>query len=107
VPLVEKLGDRLLLSMNPKGEGGCTFMVLHCTFMARPKVDGELSIHFDDTEAEEEGVEVVLNKTRVNCGGYCLYGCLTQLEWKCLHKTLISTDSMLKLVLSRRSQNKI
>jgi hypothetical protein len=43
LPLVEKLG-----------EGNRTFMV-------RRKVDDELSLHFDKTEAEEDRVEVVLN----------------------------------------------
>jgi hypothetical protein len=52
--LVEKLGEGLL-SMNPKGEDDCTFMV-PC------EVDGEISLqHFDETEAKEEGVKVVLN----------------------------------------------
>ena len=53
--LVEKLGEGLL-SMNPKGEGVCTFMV-HC------QVDGKLLLHFDvdKTEAKEQGVKVVLN----------------------------------------------
>jgi hypothetical protein len=89
--------------MNLKGEGDCTFMVHH-------KVDGELSLHFDETEAEEEGVKVVLNtklELYINsdykflfmmagwsgyCGGYCLYCHLRQSEWKWLHKTLNSTD---------------
>ena len=42
LPLVEKLGEGLL-SMKPKGEGDCTFMM-------HRKVDGELSQHFDKTE---------------------------------------------------------
>jgi hypothetical protein len=89
--------------MNPKGEGDCTFMV-------RRKVDSELSLHFDETGADEQGVEVVLNtklELYVNgdykflfmmagwsgyCGGYCLYCRLRQSEWKQLHKTLNRTD---------------
>jgi hypothetical protein len=51
--LVEKLGEGLL-SMHPKGEGDCTFMV--CC-----KVDGELLLHFDETGAGEQAVQVVLN----------------------------------------------
>jgi hypothetical protein len=102
LPLVEKLGEGLL-SMNPKGEGDCTFMV-------RRKVDGELPLHFDETGADEQGVEVVLNTKLVlyvngdysflfmmagrlgYCAGYCLYSRLRQAEWKQLHKTLDSTD---------------
>jgi hypothetical protein len=102
LPLVEKLGEGLL-SMNPKGEGDCTFMVCR-------KVDGELLLHFDETGADEQGVKVVLNtklELYVNgdykflfmmagrsgyCGGYYLYCRLRQLEWKHLHKTLDSTD---------------
>ncbi len=102
LPLVEKLGEGLL-SMNPKGEGDCTFMV-------HRKVDGKLSLHFDETDAEEQGVELVL-KTKLElyingdykflfmmagrsgyCGGYCLYCRLRQSEWKRLHKTLDRTD---------------
>jgi hypothetical protein len=83
LPLVEKLGEGLL-SMNPKGEGDCTFAV-HC------KGDGELSLCFDEMEAKEEGVEVLL-KTKLElytngdykflfmmagrsgyCSDYCLY----------------------------------
>jgi hypothetical protein len=102
LPLVEKLGEGLI-SMNPKGEGDCTFMVCR-------KVDGELSLHFDETGAEEQGLEVVLNtklELYVNgnykflfmmagrsgyCGGYCLYYRLRQPEWKRLHRTLKRTD---------------
>jgi hypothetical protein len=101
LPLVEKLGEGLL-SMNPKGEGDCTFMV-------HRKVDGKLSLHFDETDAEEQGVELVL-KTKLElyingdykflfmmagrsgyCGDYCLYCRLRQSEWKRLHKSLHST----------------
>jgi hypothetical protein len=103
LPLVEKLGEGLL-SMNPKGEGGCTFMV-------RLKVvDGKLLLHIGETGAHEQGVGVVLNtklELYINgdykylfmmagrsgyCGGYCLYCRLRQSEWKQLHKTLDSTD---------------
>jgi hypothetical protein len=102
LPLVEKLGDGLL-SMDPKGEGDCTFVV-HC------KGDGKLSLRFDETEAEEEGVKVVL-KTKLElyingnykflfmmagrsgyCGDYCFYCRLRQSEWKRLHKTLETVD---------------
>jgi hypothetical protein len=102
LPLVEKLGEGLL-SMNPKGEGDCTFMVCR-------KVDGKLSRHFDETGAKEQGLKVVLDtkvKLYVNgdykflfmmagrsgyCSGYCLYCRLRQPEWKRLHKTLERTD---------------
>jgi hypothetical protein len=102
LPLVEILGEGLL-SMNPKGEGDCTFMFRH-------KVHGELSLHFDETGADQQGVVVVLNtnlELHINgdykfifmmagrsgcCGGYCLYCRLGQLEWKQLHKTLDRTD---------------
>ncbi len=103
LPLVEKLGEGIL-SMNPKGEGDCTFMVCR-------KADGELLLHFDETEAEEQGGEVVLLNTKLElyvngdykflfmmagrsgyCGGYCLYCRLRQSEWKRLHKTLDRTD---------------
>jgi hypothetical protein len=56
LPLVEKLGEGLL-SMNLKGEGDCIFMV-------RRNVDGEVSLHLDETGADEQGVEVVL-KTKL------------------------------------------
>jgi hypothetical protein len=98
LPLVKKLGEGLL-SMNPKGEGDCTFMV--CC-----KVDGELSLQFDEAGAKEQGLKVVLNtklELYVNgnykflfmmagrsgyCSGYCLYCRLRQSKWKRLHKTL-------------------
>jgi hypothetical protein len=101
LPLVEKLGEGLL-SMNPKRVGDCTFMVR--------KVEGEILLHFDETGADEQGVKVVLNMKLdlyVNghykfifmmagrsgyCGGYCLYSCLRQSEWKRLHKALNRTD---------------
>jgi hypothetical protein len=98
LPLVKQLEEGLLL-MNPEGEGDCTFLI-HC------KVGGKLSLHFDETGAKEQGLEVVLN-TRLElylngnykflftmagrpgyCGGNCLYCPLRQLEWKQLHKTL-------------------
>jgi hypothetical protein len=56
LPLVERLGEGFI-SMNPKGEGDCTFMVCR-------KVDGELSLHFDETVAKEQGLKVVLNVGR-------------------------------------------
>jgi hypothetical protein len=102
LPLVERLGEGLPL-MKPRGEGDCTFMV-------RRKVDGKLSLHFDETGAGEQGVDVVLNtklELYVNgnykflfmmagrsgyCGGYCLYYRLRQSEWKQLHNTIDSTD---------------
>jgi hypothetical protein len=102
LPLVDKLGEGLLL-MNPKGEGNCTFTV-------HRKVDGKLSLQFEEAEAKDQEVEVVLKtklKLYINgdykflfmmagrsgyCGDYCLYCCLRQLEWKQLHKMLDSTD---------------
>jgi hypothetical protein len=54
--LVKKLGEGLL-SMNPKGEGDCIFVV-------HRKTDGKLLLHFGETEAKEEGVEVLL-KTKL------------------------------------------
>jgi hypothetical protein len=102
LPLVEKLGEGLL-SMNPKGEGNHTFIVCR-------KVDGELSINFDETGAKEQGVKIEMNtklELYINgdykflfmmagrlgyCGGYCLYCHLRQSEWKRLHRMLNRTD---------------
>ena len=56
LPLVEKIGEGLL-SMNPKGEGDCTFVV-------HRKVDGELSLRFDETEPQSRSRSGVENKTR-------------------------------------------
>jgi hypothetical protein len=83
LPLVDKLGEGLL-SMNPKGEGDCTFTV-------HRKVDGELLLQFEEAEDEDQELEVVL-KTKLElyingnykflfmmagrsgyCGDYCLY----------------------------------
>jgi hypothetical protein len=102
LPLVKKLGEGLL-SMNPKGEGDCTFVV-------HRKVDCKLLLRFDEMEAEEEEVKVILNtklELYINgdykflfmmagqsgyCGDYGLYCRLRQLEWKRLHKTLETVD---------------
>ncbi len=78
--------------------------------MVHRKVDGKLSLHFDETDAEEQGVELVL-KTKLElyingdykflfmmagrsgyCGGYGLYCSLRQSEGERLHKTLDRTD---------------
>jgi hypothetical protein len=95
LPLVKKL-EVGLLSMNPKGDGDCNFVV-------HRNADGVLKLHFEEAEVPV-GAQVLLETTvelHINgdykylfmmagrsgyCGDYCLYCQLKQSEWKRLHK---------------------
>jgi hypothetical protein len=101
LPLVKKL-EVGLKTMNPKGDGDCTFLV-HRT------AGGDLKLHFEEAEVEV-GAKVLVNTMlalHINgdykylfmmagrCGyygGHCLYCRLKQSEWKRLHKEKESCD---------------
>jgi hypothetical protein len=93
LPLVKKL-EVGLKTMNPKGDGNCTFLV--------HRNAGGLTLHFEEAEAEV-GAEVLVHtrlELHINgdykylfmmagrcgyCGGHCLYCQLKESEWKRLH----------------------
>jgi hypothetical protein len=101
LPLVKKL-EVGLKSMNPEGDGDCTFVV-------HRSAGGDLKLHFEEAELEE-GAEVLVDTTlelHINgdykflfmmagrcgyCGSHCLYCQLKQSEWKRLHKEKESCD---------------
>jgi hypothetical protein len=101
VRLVMKL-EVGLKTMNPKGDGDCTFVV-------HRNAGGNLNLHFEEAEVEV-GAEVLVDtmlELHINgnykflfmmagrcgyCGAHCLYCQLIQSKWKQLHQQTESCD---------------